>query len=153
MLKVGDKAPDFTLVNQAMKKVKLSDNKGEKIVLAFYPGAFTGGCTKEMCTIRDEIAELEDLDAKVFGISVNDPFTNKAFHEENVLNFPLLCDYNREVVKLYGVYHEDFAGLKGYTVAKRSVFIVDPSGVISYKWVTEDPSVMLPYDEIKAKLS
>ncbi len=152
LVKLGEKAPDFTLVNQAMKKVTLSDYKGETVVLAFYPGAFTGGCTKEMCTIRDEIADLEDLKAKILGISVNDPFTNKAFHEENVLNFPLLCDYNRKTVKKYDVYHEDFAGLKGYTVAKRSVFIVDSLGIIRYKWVTEDPGVMPPYDEIKAEL-
>jgi peroxiredoxin len=153
LVKVGEKAPDFTLVNQAMKKEALSDYKGENVVLAFYPGAFTGGCTKEMCSIRDEIADLEDLNAQVFGISVNDPFTNKAFHEENVLNFPLLCDYNREVVKKYDVYHEDFAGLKGYTVAKRSVFVVDAAGIIQYVWVTDDPGVMPPYDEIKARLA
>jgi peroxiredoxin len=153
LVKVGEKAPDFTLVNQAMKKEVLSEYKGENVVLAFYPGAFTGGCTKEMCSIRDEIADLEDLNAQVFGISVNDPFTNKAFHEENVLNFPLLCDYNREVVKKYDVYHEDFAGLKGYTVAKRSVFVVDAAGIIRYVWVTDDPGVMPPYDEIKAQLA
>lgn len=153
MVKVGEKAPDFTLVNQAMEKETLSNYKGENVVLAFYPGAFTGGCTKEMCTIRDEIADLEDLKAKVFGISVNDPFSNKAFHEENVLNFPLLCDYNREVVKKYNVYHDDFAGLKGYTVAKRSVFIVDNKGVVRYAWVSDDPRVMPPYDEIKAQLA
>jgi len=152
LVNVGDKAPDFTLVNQNMEKVSLSDFKNDAVVLAFYPGAFTGGCTKEMCTIRDEIAVLEDLNAHILGISVNDPFTNKAFHEENVLTFPLLCDYNREVVKLFDVYHTDFAGLKGYTTAKRSVFIIN-SGVIDYKWVTDDPGVMPPYDEIKAELA
>jgi len=153
LVNVGDKAPDFTLVNQDMKKVSLSDFKGDTIVLAFYPGAFTGGCTKEMCTIRDEIADLENLNAQILGISVNDPFTNKAFHEENVLNFPLLCDYNREVVKLYDVYHMDFAGLKGYTVAKRSVFVIGSDGVVNYRWVTDDPGVMPPYDEIKKQLA
>ena len=152
LVNIGDKAPDFTLVNQNMEKVSLRDFKNDTVVLAFYPGAFTGGCTKEMCTIRDEIAVLEDLNAHILGISVNDPFTNKAFYEENVLTFPLLCDYNREVVKLFDVYHTDFAGLKGYTVAKRSVFIVN-SGVIDYKWVTDDPGVMPPYDEIKAELA
>ena len=152
LVNIGDKAPDFTLVNQNMEKVSLSDFKNDTVVLAFYPGAFTGGCTKEMCIIRDEIAVLEDLNAHILGISVNDPFTNKAFHEENVLTFPLLCYYNREVVKLFDVYHTDFAGLTGYTVAKRSVFIVN-SGVIDYKWVTDDPGVMPPYDEIKAELA
>jgi len=153
MIDIDMKAPDFTLVNQDMKKITLSDYQGQNVVLAFYPGAFTGGCTKEMCTIRDEIADLENLNAQIFGISVNDPFSNKAFHEENVLNFPLLCDYTREVVKKYGVYHEDFAGLKGYTAAKRSVFILDAEGIIQYRWVTEDPRVMPPYDETKQKLA
>ena len=153
MIEVGDKASDFTLVNQDREKVTLSDYAGENVVLAFYPGAFTGGCTQEMCSIRDEIAELEDLNARIFGVSVNDPFSNKAFHEENVLNFPLLCDYGREVVKMYDVYHEDFAGLAGYTVAKRSVFILDSYGVVRYKWVTENPGVMPPYEAIKQQLA
>jgi peroxiredoxin len=153
MVDVGDNAPTFTLVNQDKEKISLRDYIGENIVLAFYPGAFTGGCTREMCSIRDEIADLEDLNVRIFGISVNDPFSNKAFHEENVLNFPLLCDYLREVVKIYGVYHEDFAGLEGYTVAKRSVFIIDKGGVIRYKWVTQDPGVMPNYDEIKQELA
>jgi len=153
MIEVGDKASDFTLVNQDREKVTLSDYAGENVVLAFYPGAFTGGCTQEMCSIRDKIAELEDLNARIFGVSVNDPFSNKAFHEENVLNFPLLCDYSREVVKMYDVYHEDFAGLAGYTVAKRSVFILDSYGVVRYKWVTENPGVMPPYEAIKQQLA
>ena len=153
MIEVGDKAPIFTLVNQDREPVTLNDYRGENVVLAFYPGAFTGGCTQEMCTIRDEIAKLENLSARIFGVSVNDPFSNKAFQEENVLNFPLLCDYSREVVKMYDVYHEDFAGLAGYTVAKRSVFIVDSEGVIRYKWVTENPGVMPPYEEIKQQLA
>lgn len=152
MVSVGEKAPEFMLVNHEMKPVSLSGYKGKNVVLAFYPGAFTGGCKKEMCTIRDEIAQLENLDAQVLGISVNDPFANRAFHEDNVLNFPLLCDYNREVVKAYDVYHEDFAGLAGYTAAKRSVFIVDGDGVVSYKWVTDDPGVMPNLTEIVAKL-
>jgi peroxiredoxin len=152
MVSVGDKAPDFTLVNHEMKPVSLSDFSGIPVVLAFYPGAFTGGCTKEMCSIRDEIADLESLDAQILGISVNDPFSNRAFHEDNVLTFPLLCDYKREVVKAYGVYHEDFAGLKGYTTAKRSIFIVDGDGVVSYKWVTENPGVLPDIKQVMAEL-
>jgi peroxiredoxin len=151
-LKVGDRAPNFTLVNMNMKPVSLMDFRGKKLVLAFFPGAFTGTCTREMCAFRDSIAKMEDLEAQVIGISVNDPFSNKAFHEENALNFPLLSDYQRDVVKKYGVYHEDFAGLKGYTAAKRSVFIVDENGIIRYKWVTENPGVEPPYDELKQSL-
>jgi peroxiredoxin len=151
-LKVGDKAPDFTLISMDMKPISLKEFKGRKVVLAFYPGAFTAPCTREMCTLRDSIAKMEGFDAQILGISVNDPFSNKAFHEENALNFPLLSDYKREVVKTYGVYHENFAGLKGYTVAKRSVFIVDGQGKIRYKWVTEDPGVEPPYDIVKREL-
>jgi peroxiredoxin len=153
MVEVGTKAPNFTLVNQNMKKVTLSDYWGKNIILAFYPGAFTGTCTSEMCNIRDKIANLEDLETQILGISVNDPFSNKAFHEENILNFPLLCDYNRKVVKEYDVYHENFAGLEGYTSAKRSVFILDSEGIIRYKWVTENPSFEPNYEEIKLELS
>ena len=146
---VGDAAPGFTLVSHEMKPVALSDYLGRKVVLAFYPGAFTGVCRKEMCALRDDIAKLERLDAQVLGISVNDPFSNKAFHEENALNFPLLCDFNREVVRLYGVAMPDFAGLRGYTAAKRSVFVLDGGGVVRYKWVSEDPRVEPDYVEIR----
>ena len=153
MVDVGSKAPEFTLINHNMKKVSLGDYRGKNVVLAFYPGAFTSACKKEMCTIRDDIAKLEDLGAQILGISVNDPFSNKAFHEENVLNFPLLCDYTREVVKKYDVYHENFAGLQGYTAAKRSVFILDADGVVRFKWVSENPGVEPDYNEIKKQLS
>jgi peroxiredoxin len=153
MVDVGSKAPEFTLVNQNMKKVSLGDYRGKNVVLAFYPGAFTSACKKEMCTIRDDIAKLEDLGTQILGISVNDPFSNKAFHEDNVLNFPLLCDYTREVVMKYDVYHENFAGLQGYTAAKRSVFILDADGVVRFKWVSENPGVEPDYNEVKKQLS
>jgi glutaredoxin-dependent peroxiredoxin len=149
---VGDRAPDFTLTSHEMKQVSLGEYMGRKVVLAFYPGAFTSACRKEMCTLRDSIAQLEELDAQVLGISVNDPFSNKAFHEENVLNFPLLSDYTRETIRQYGVYKEDFAGLKGYTTAKRSVFILDPQGVIRYIWISEDPGVQPDHEEIRKQL-
>jgi peroxiredoxin len=122
---VGDEAPDFTLFDMDRNPRSLGKFRNRKVVIAFYPGAFTSVCKKEMCNLRDSIAGLEGLDAQVLGLSVNDPFANKAFHEMNMLNFPLLCDYNREAVELYGVAMHDFAGLKGYTAAKRSVFIID----------------------------
>ena len=153
MVTIGSVAPDFTLVNQDMNNVVLHDYRGKNVVLAFYPGAFTSTCKKEMCSIRDTIADLEDLAAQVFGISVNDPFSNKAFHEENLLSFPLLCDYRREVVKKYDVYHENFAGLQGYTAAKRSVFILDADGMVIYKWVSDNPSIEPDYEELKRQLS
>ena len=151
-LEVGDKAPDFALKSHEMKSISLKDYQGHKVVLAFYPGAFTSTCKKEMCALRDSIAQMEELDAQVLGISVNDPFSNRAFHEENVLNFPVLSDYMREVIRKYGVLKEDFAGLKGYTAAKRSVFILDSKGIIRYKWVSEDPQVEPNYEEIRKQL-
>jgi len=151
-VKVGDVAPDFTLVDMEMKPRSLREFRGRNIVLAFFPGAFTSVCRKELCTLRDSIARLEGLNAQVLGISVNDPFSNKAFHEMNMLNFPLLCDYNREVVKLYGVAMYDFAGLKGYTASKRSIFIVDKEGVVRYRWVSEDPRMEPDYEGIERGL-
>jgi len=149
---VGSRVSDFTLFDMDRHLCSYSEFKGKNLVLAFYPGAFTSACKKEMCTLRDSIAKLEGLESQVLGISVNDPFSNKAFHEMNLLNFSLLCDYNREVVKLFGLELSDFAGLKGYTVAKRSVFIVDKEGVIRYRWVSENPGVEPNYEEIKEEL-
>ena len=95
---------------------------------------------------------LSTLNAQVFGISVNDPFTNKAFAEANELNFPLLNDFNREVCRLYGVEAEDFAGLEGYTAAKRSVFVIDKKGIVRFVWVSENPGIEPNYEEIENAL-
>jgi len=130
----------------------LNDFLGRKTVLAFFPGAFTSVCTKEMCTFRDSMAALNSLNAQVVGISVNDPFTNKAFAEANKLQFPILSDYTRETVRKFNVFHEDFAGLRGYTAAKRSIFILDDEGIVRYKWVSEDPAKQPDYDEVKRTL-
>ena len=151
-VKVGDIAPDFTLVDTERKPRKLSEFRGKNVVLAFYPGAFTSVCKKEMCTFRDSIARLEGLSAQVVGVSINDPWSNTGFKEANMLSFPLLSDYNREVIKLYGIVLENFAGLKGYTVAKRSVFVLDKDGEVRYRWVSEDPGVEPNYDEIEEAL-
>jgi peroxiredoxin len=152
-LKVGEKAPDFTLRDQDLKQVKLSDYRGKKVVLAFFPGAFTSVCTKEMCSLRDALHNFNKLDAVVLGVSVNDPFTLKGFAERNMLNFPLLSDYDRKVIEMYDIVHRDFAGLKGYSASKRAVFILDREGVVRYLWVSEDPKVEPDYDLIQAELA
>ncbi len=152
MVEIGEKLPDFTLVDLNFKKRSLGEWRGRKLVLAFFPGAFTSTCKKEMCTLRDDLAKLEKLDAQIVGISVNDPFSLKGFHEDNALNFPLLSDYARETVKAYGVELKDFAGLKGYNVAKRSIFIADAEGVLKWKWVSDDPGVEPQYAEIERQL-
>jgi peroxiredoxin len=152
-VEIGQGAPDFQLPDQDRTIRSLKDFLGKKTLLAFFPGAFTGVCTREMCTFRDSMQALGGLEAQVVGISVNDPFANKAFAEANRLQFPILSDYTRETIKKYNVFHEDFAGLKGYMAAKRSVFILDDKGRVCYKWVSEDPGKEPDYEEIKRQLS
>lgn len=149
-VEVGQKALDFQLPDQNRTPKSLNDFAGKKIVLAFFPGAFTSVCTKEMCTFRDS---LQNLPGDVVGVSVNDPFTNKAFADMHELQFPILSDYSRETVRKYNIFHENFAGLTGYTAAKRSVFILDEKGIVRYKWVSDDPGKEPDYDTIKDELA
>src|SRR3990170_4367700 len=151
-INVCEKAPDFTLPDTDRKSRRLSEFRGKKLVLAFFPGAFTSVCTKEMCTLKDSITRLNELKSQVVGISVNDPFSNKGFAEKNLLTFPLLSDYNREVIRLYGIELKNFAGLKGYSVAKRSVFILDKNGIIRYQWISDDPGIEPNYKEVENAL-
>jgi len=152
-LKVGDKAPSFTLTDADRKSRSLSEFLGKKTVLAFYPGAFTGACTKEMCGLRDSLSKMNELDAQVVGISVDAPFANKAFAQQNGLQFPLLSDHTRTVAKQYAGLYENFGGLTGYTAAKRSIFILDKQGVVRYAWISEEPGVEPNYAEIIKALS
>lgn len=151
-IKVGDKAPDFTLPDTDKKQRSLKEFLGQKVVLAFFPGAFTATCTKEMCAFRDSMDRLTDLKAQVIGISVNDPFSNKGFAQKNRLPFPVLSDYKREVIKAYGLELPNFAGLDRYTAAKRSIFLLNPEGMVRYVWVSDDPSVEPDYEEIQKAL-
>lgn len=152
-VKIGDHAPEFTLTDNDRKPRSLSEFKGRKTVLAFYPGAFTGACTKEMCAFRDSLAELNGLNAQVVGISVDSPFANKAFATQNGLTFPLLSDHGRDVSKAYGGVYDEFAGVKGYSASKRATFVLDAHGVVKYAWISDNPGVEPPYDEIKKALA
>jgi len=149
---VGQKAPDFTLFDSAKQPTKLSDSKGKNVVLAFYPGAFTGVCTTEMCTFRDRFDSLNSMNAQVLGVSVDGIFAQKAFSDANNLNFPLLSDFNRETVEAYGVALPNFAGMEGYTASERAVFVIDRNGVIRFKWVGENPGVEPDYDEVQRQV-
>ncbi len=149
-IEIGLKLPEFQLHDQDRKQRSMNEFLGKKIVVAFFPGAFTGPCTKEMCTFRDS---MQTLPGQVVAISVNDPFTNKGFAEAHQLQFPILSDYSRDTIKKLNIFHNDFAGLKGYTAAKRSVFILDKNGVVRYKWVSEDPTKEPNYEEIKSTLA
>ncbi|BCU67002.1 peroxiredoxin [Sulfolobales archaeon HS-7] len=148
MTKVGDKLPNVTLINQDLKSVNLGELKGKVTVLAFFPAAFTSVCTKEMCTFRDNLSKFNNLNATVFGISVDPPFSNKAFKEANKLNFDLLSDFNREAVRAFEI-ETELPVLKGYKLAKRSVFVADKEGVIRYVWVSEDAGKEPNYSEIE----
>jgi peroxiredoxin len=149
---VGASAPEFSLLDNARQAVTLEGLRGSKVVLAFFPAAFTGVCEKELCTFRDSLAELNGLNAKVLGISVDAPFSNAAFATKTNLNFPILSDYTRATVNAYGVAHENFAAMPGYTAAKRSVFIVDEKGTVTYEWVAPNPGVEPDYEAVKAAL-
>lgn len=153
MMQVGDKAPDFTLPDTERKPRSLTEFLTGKTVLAFFVGAFTSVCTKEMCTFRDSMARLIDLKAQIVGIAVTDPFSNKAFAEKNRLTFPILSDYERKVIRAYGIELPNFAGLPGYTTAKRAIFILDKTGIVRYIWITDDPTVEPNYAEIEAFLA
>ena len=133
---VGSKAPDFTLTNQDRQPVKLSEQRGAPVVLAFFPAAFSSVCTKELCTFRDQVARLNQAHAKVYGISVDTFFTLKAFQEAQGLTFPLLSDFNKEAIRDYGVFNEEMIGLKG--IAKRAVFVIDKEGVVRHREVLDD---------------
>jgi peroxiredoxin len=148
---VGASAPDFTLVDQDRRPVTLSAARGRPVVLLFFPGAFSATCTAELCTFRDRMAAFNDADAQVYGISVDTFFALKAFQAAERLAFPLLSDFNKDVIRLYGVYNADMIGLKG--IAKRSVFILDREGVVRYREVLEDARYEPDYDGVFAALA
>ena len=133
---VGATAPDFTLPNQDRQPVTLSALKGRPVVLAFFPAAFSSVCTTELCTFRDRMGMLGKANAEVLGISVDTFFTLKAFQDSQKLTFPLLSDFNKTVIRDYGVYNEDMIGMKG--IAKRAVFVIDKEGRVKYREVLED---------------
>ena len=149
MPSVGDMAPDFTLTAHDKSSVTLSEIRRGRVILACYPAAFTGVCTKEMCTFSDGIAGLDSSGVSVLGISVDSPFSNAAFADSNGITFPLLSDVHREAVDAYGIALGDFV-IPGYTVAQRSVFVVEPDGSIGYAWVADNPGMEPDYEAVMA---
>lgn len=149
-LKKGDKAPEFTLKDSEGNDVSLADFKGNPVVVLFFPLAFTGVCTKELCTVRDDISTYEKLSAKVLGISVDSFFTLAQFKEQQSINFPLLSDFNKETSENYGALYDNFFGMQG--VAKRSAFVVNGNGTIEYAEVLEKASDLPNFEAIKKTL-
>jgi glutaredoxin-dependent peroxiredoxin len=148
---VGTTAPDFTLVNQDREPVTLSASRGRPVLLLFFPGAYSDTCIAELCTFRDRMGVLNDAGAQVYGISVDTFFALKAFQADQRLAFPLLSDFNKEVISAYGVFNEDMIGLKG--IAKRSVFVLDSRGVVQYREVLEDARDEPDYPRVLAAVS
>jgi peroxiredoxin len=151
-IEVGSKAPDFTLMNQDRQPVTLSAalQKGP-VVLAFLPGAFSSVCTTEMCTFRDSIANLEASKAQVLGVTTDTFFALKAWADQQRFTFPLLSDYNKDVIRQYDVVNPDMIGLKN--IAKRAVFVVGQDGTIKHKEVLDDARNEPNYDKVRAALA
>lgn len=147
-LSVGTEAPDFSLLRGLKDPVTLSEHRGEPVVLMFVPLAFTGTCTEELCHVGENWEVWGSLGAAVYGISIDSPFVNEKWANEMGIPFTILSDFNKAAAAAYGVLEEDFIGLRG--VAKRSVFVVDREGRISYAWVSDDPSVLPPFDDVVA---
>lgn len=147
----GQPAPDFSLFDSEKNKVSLSDLKGNNVLLLFFPQAFTGVCTKELCSIRDNIGRYQHEKAKVLGISVDSVFTLAKFKEEQQYNFPLLSDFNKEVSEKYDTLYQDWIlDMKG--VSKRSAFIIDKDGVVQYAEVLESAGDLPNFEAIHAVL-
>jgi peroxiredoxin len=151
-LTIGQNAPEFILHDTEKKIVTLAEHKGNNVLLLFFPLAFTGVCTRELCSVRDNIATYNNVNAKVFGISVDSPQTLARFKEEQHLNFPLLSDFNKEASSVYGCLYDAFIGwMKG--VSKRSAFIIDKEGIIQYAEVLENAGELPDFDKISKTLS
>ena len=148
---VGSKAPDFTLPNQDREPVTLSQQKGRPVVLAFFPAAFSSVCQKELCTFRDALSQLNKARAQVYGISVDTFFSLKAFADQQGLTFPLLSDFNKQVIRDYGVFNDDMIGLKG--IAKRAVFVLDKDGVVRHREVLDDARNEPDYGKVYSTLA
>jgi peroxiredoxin len=151
-LSAGTKAPDFKLFNSEKKEVSLSDFKGKNLIIQFFPAAFTGVCTAQMCSSRDELSLYNGMNASVVGVSVDMPFTLGEFKAKNSINFDLLSDFNKDFIKAYDMYLENFAlGMKG--VAKRGVVLIDKEGVVQYVEVTPSPGDQVNFEALKAALA
>lgn len=151
-IEVGSIAPDFSLYSSDKQKVSLNDYKNKNVVLLFFPLAFTGVCTRELCSVRDSISVYNNNKAEVLAISVDSPQTLAKFKEDQKLNFPLLSDFNKNVSETYGCLYETFSlGMKG--VSKRSAFVIGHDGRIQYAEVLENAAEEPDYEAIQQCLS
>lgn len=151
-VKVGEKAPNFKLRATDKSEVSLEDYRGKNVVLLFFPLAFTGVCTTELCTMRDDIGTYEGLDAQILAVSVDSLFTLEQFKNRENYNFPLLSDFNKTVSRAYSALYENFVlDMKG--VSKRSAFVIDKEGTVRYAEVLESAGDLPNFDAVKETLS
>jgi glutaredoxin-dependent peroxiredoxin len=150
-IKVGQPAPDFTLRDNEKNKVTLHEQKGKNVVLLFFPLAFTGTCTKELCFMRDHLADYNAMNAQVYGISVDSLYSLNKFKTEQNLNFPLLSDFNKEASFAYDTVYENFSNDMKW-VSKRSAFVIDKAGVVQYAEVLENASDLPDFNAIQSCL-
>jgi glutaredoxin-dependent peroxiredoxin len=146
-IQIGQPAPNFTLFNSDKQKASLSDFAGKNVLLLFFPQAFTGTCTKELCSTRDNIALYNQANAQVLGISVDSVFTLAKYKEDQQLNFPLLSDFNKIVSTTYGALYDNFV-FDMHGVSKRSAFVVDRQGIIRYAEVLETATDLPNFEAI-----
>jgi peroxiredoxin len=151
-LAVGTEAPDFTLLDTEKNPITLSSFRGRKVLLAFFPAAFTGTCTAELCSFQNNIQRLNNAGVQVLAVSADLPFSNGGFAQANSLEFPILSDWTMATINAYDVPFPNFAGIQGLTRSARATFIIDESGLISYVDVTEHPGLEPNYDKIYAHL-
>lgn len=149
-LAVGSAAPDFTLLDSQKQPVTLSTFRGQKVILAFFPAAFTGVCQAELCSFQSALQRLNGMSAQVLAVSADIPFANAAFAAANNLTFPILSDWSLSTINAYDVALPNFAGIEGLTRSVRATFVIDAEGVIRYADVTPNPGVEPNYDEIYA---
>ena len=150
MVNIGDTAPAFTLKTTDKSDVSLADYSGKTVILAFYPGAFTGVCDKEMCAFQDNLAKLNDSNSTVLGISVDTPWANAEFARKYSLEFTILSSVDRKVVNAYDATFVGLGGIEGYVSANRVVIVIDKAGVVQHRWVAENPGVEPDYDAVVA---
>lgn len=152
-IQVGQLAPDFALFNTAKQKITLSEQQGKPVVILFFPLAFTGVCTTELCNVRDNIGLYNNTNAQVYGISVDSLFTLDKFSTDQQLNFPLLSDFNKEAAKAFGVLYEVFPAFEMAGVSKRAAFVIDKNGVIQYAEICPTPADLPNFTAIQAVLA
>ncbi len=150
-IQLGQQAPDFKLYNTDKNLISLHDYNGKNVLLLFFPLAYTGVCTSELCSVRDNLSQYNEIGAEVIAISIDSLFVLGKFKEDNDLNFTLLSDFNREVSELYGCLYDTFVfDMQG--VAKRSAFVIDKEGVVQYAEILESAGDLPDFDAISAQL-